>query len=1027
MLKRTYNTNETNEKNIRNKRNVKNNRNVWLTKKLLYKPAVYYVFWVFILSFFISSILPIMKTKVFAADNIVFEMNVNLNDYANDIKDSIYYAWRGKVNLTGDIAITAITNTSINAYLDSNIDPVFSINTTLMTQSNSRYYYSVTIDTTEYKRGYHTLRIYNGEVTSFVSDTPILNVPVYIDYAEAGTIYNVTSSCNMRESATTLSDIVTAVPLGADVEILGQVTGERISQYNTNIWYFVRYENGESVSNGYILSTFIKKRTTGISKMQANAADSVISEFFPDVIDYHINLPYSSFDLKVNDLVMYNKADTLKVMLNGVEAQPPYLSLPLITGDNKVEFICNSAADSSSITYTYTIWRIAQTTESEFKAQLAKFPESYKPGLLVLHSKYPKWLFTAFNTNLDWEDVIDREDSGSVSLIGKGSPAEYKYSEVILDGNSFVRASRAAVEYYVDPRNFFDEKLVFQFEQLSYQTNNHVMAGITTLLTGSGLAGRETLFMNAAKASGVSPYHLAARSKQEVTVWSPSIGLSSLANGKYTGANGIYNGIYNFYNIGTGSGTIDYIIWRGLNFAKGNNFDGTVANYFLGSAKSDTDRAKYNLPWNTEANAITGGAKYIGATYINQGQDTLYLQKFDVDPIYGLYSHQYMQNVQAPSSEALNSYKAYATKITVNNLQPTSLTNSFAFRIPVYLKMPSLAAPKPEDTNKLTTLEVQDFASKANFNITPAFDPSKEQTYSITVPAVISKITILSTTLNSNARIIGTGDMPLVFGSNNRFIVSCTPKSGAKRDYTITITRSFPVESSDNFLSTISISAGTAIAINPVFNPDNPGPYTATIPDNASQITIGAMPHYDKASVAGTGLKTIEFGTTLLQLAVTAENGSIKNYTLSLTRNIPKLKSSLYTINNGLLSGVEPSSNVDSLKKRLDATVAQIRIFNSAGKEITGTTLIGTGMKIRVYYEDKIIEEVTALIFGDVNGDGKINSTDITTLKRHILKLNPLTGKLLSACDVNKDGKYNSTDYTIMKRHILKLQDIKQK
>ena len=59
----------------------------------------------------------------------------------------------------------------------------------------------------------------------------------------------------------------------------------------------------------------------------------------------------------------------------------------------------------------------------------------------------------------------------------------------------------------------------------------------------------------------------------------------------------------------------------------------------------------------------------------------MYLQKFDVDAsYYGLYSHQYMQNIQAPMTESVSVKRAYANA--------GALDNNYVFKIPVYLNMP---------------------------------------------------------------------------------------------------------------------------------------------------------------------------------------------------------------------------------------------------------------------------------------------------------------------------------------------------
>lgn len=63
------------------------------------------------------------------------------------------------------------------------------------------------------------------------------------------------------------------------------------------------------------------------------------------------------------------------------------------------------------------------------------------------------------------------------------------------------------------------------------------------------------------------------------------------------------------------------------------------------------------------------------------------------------------------------------------------------------------------------------------------------------------------------------------------------------------------------------------------------------------------------------------------------------------------------------------------------------------------------------------------VVYGDLNRDGNINSTDLTLMKRYLLKVIDLTEAQFKASDLNLDNKVNSTDNTILKRYVLKMID----
>lgn len=291
---------------------------------------------------------------------------------------------------------------------------------------------------------------------------------------------------------------------------------------------------------------------------------------------------------------------------------------------------------------------------------ISAFPESYRSYLAQLKSRHPNWVFVPMNTNIEWETVITEEMRGDRSWVHSSKPAAWKGEQ--RDQNWYL-ATRPAVEYCVDPRNFLNEKYIFMFEQLTYNGNYHTVQGVQNIVQNSFMRGvipgegisYSQNFFNLGQNLGVSPFHLASRVYQEQGV----NGSSALISGTYPG----YEGYYNYYNINASGTTNKQVIESGLTYAR-------------------------QKGWNTRRGSIAGGAEFISKNYILKGQDTLYLQKFDVDSSYnGMFYHQYMQNITAPMSEGSTTRAAYERAGALNNM--------FVFKIPVYRNMPASACPEP--------------------------------------------------------------------------------------------------------------------------------------------------------------------------------------------------------------------------------------------------------------------------------------------------------------------------------------------
>jgi len=321
-----------------------------------------------------------------------------------------------------------------------------------------------------------------------------------------------------------------------------------------------------------------------------------------------------------------------------------------------------------------------------------QFPASYQNALYALKEKHPEWTFVRIDTKLDWNTVIANE-IGDKSWIPSSTAGSWQSGKAPQSGWSY--ASEGILKYYMDPRNFLTDPFIFQFEQLTYNSSYHTADAVQEILKDSFMASvipddsrtYAQAFTAIGQELGISPFHLTARVLQE----QGTKGSSSLISGIYPG----YQGYYNYYNISAYGKDNTEIIVRGLEKAKKEG-------------------------WNTRYKSLYGGAGIIGNQYILKGQDTLYLEKFNVSNGGNAnYTHQYMQNIQAPYKEAFHIRSAYSAAGV--------LERSFVFKIPVYENMPASACSQPEklDTITLNKETVSGLAVDKTVKLIPYVNGSK--------------------------------------------------------------------------------------------------------------------------------------------------------------------------------------------------------------------------------------------------------------------------------------------------------------
>lgn len=737
----------------------------------------------------------------------------------------------------------------------------------------------------------------------------------------------------------------------------------------------------------------------------------------------------------------------------------------MITNQNKIKrhklsklvIVCTILTMLSYVFFNIVTENVVHATQTRepYSSKINNYP-GYTQLIENLKKSHPNWNFTIFYTGLDWAQVIKNETSAchGRNVVPKGKSSAWKCSvcgETPHGGSGWRCASEAAVCYYMDPRNWLNDTYIFQFENLSYNKDIQTIEGVQKIISsmqymqGNTVTYTKTdgtqgiinksyaqIIMEAAQEAGISPLHLASRLHQEQGGGQRP---GSTATGTYPG----YTGYYNYLNIKASGSNDSQVIANGLEHAKKNG-------------------------WTDPEISIKAGASILAKNYINDGQDTIYLQKFDVDNSDGtLYYFQYMQNVSVCLTEGSNARKAYE--------EAGFIDNAIEFVIPVYENMPETPCQEPRDLGVVT----QNVKVKGN------------------------NVSIREGTTTSSARMawVNTGDTLL------RIEMATTMNGGYYWDKVVLpdgrkgyIARNYIVEVADITNCNDTVVANTSVNLRN--GPGTSGTTIITMLTKGQVLTrietgkynnidgynwdrvkladgrqgyiaqnyielIGANHNPGNATqtelikiICNSGLKVREAPGTNQKVLTYLDRGNI------LTR----VEAGVSNANGYVWDKIVTADGIEGYIARGTASEQYIEVVNSnAGNNPSGTTNKNNKFKledttlicepqttvevIKEKYTDKEIsvknaegtivtegniatgyhitiegKNYTIIKMGDINGDGKITPADSTVILRAYVGLSQLSDIAKLASDTNKDGKITPADSTVILRAYVGLTKI---
>lgn len=693
----------------------------------------------------------------------------------------------------------------------------------------------------------------------------------------------------------------------------------------------------------------------------------------------------------------------------------------------------------------------AQTREA-YSSKINNYP-GFKELIDNLKAKHPNWNFTILYTGLDWDQVIKNETTArhGRSLVTASKPSSWFCSvcgDKPYDNGSWRCASEAAVAYYMDPRNALNDDYVFQFESLSYNGDVQNIDGVKQILKDVGYMQGDTItytktdgskgtinksyaqvIMEAAQEAKISPYHLAARIRQEQGTGSSP---SALASGTYSG----FVGYYNFLNIKAGGGSTAEIINNGLTYAKNNGL---------------TDPEK----------SIKAGAKFLAKDYISTGQDTLYLQKYDVDDSDGsLYYFQYMQNIAAAKSEGYSVKQSYEKMGMLNG--------KIDFVIPVFENMPETPCGEP-GTEGIVTQNIK--VKGSNVYVREAKSTSSTVLATVNTGDILLRIETATTITNGyywDKVVLPDGRKGYMVRNYIVEISNVTNCNDTVMANTSVNLRNGPGTSGTTVITTLVKGQMLTRIEKGKYNLDGYIWDRVVLADGRNGYI--AQNYIELVGNSEGGTSTGELIKVICNsgLKVREQPGTDKRVLTYLDKNdtLTRVQKNVSTVNGYNWDKIVTADGVEGYIASGNASETYVEVVSSGGnsggnsqgknddfkiqdtniicepnttvetikekysgktiivKKPDGTTIttgnIGTGYSVT-------IEKSTYTIVkkGDVTGDAEINSADLLKIQKHLLKAKVETNStVISAMDANSDGTVNSADLLKIQKYLLKVSEI---
>ena len=123
-----------------------------------------------------------------------------------------------------------------------------------------------------------------------------------------------------------------------------------------------------------------------------------------------------------------------------------------------------------------------------------------------------------------------------------------------------------------------------------------------------------------------------------------------------------------------------------------------------------------------------------------------------------------------------------------------------------------------------------------------------------------------------------------------------------------------------------------------------------------------------------------------------------------------------YTLTDMFIIGIKPGTTLAALHNDINNRAL---VIGAVGNELLDWDIVATGDVVNYMIGTTVVKTRMAIVRGDVNGDGKVNSKDYMMVKRQVLGTYELDFFGQEAAKISGGETIGARDYMMLKRYVL--------